>query len=152
MPRSAEPMALAAFHLERLRHDGDRQDAELLRDLRHDRSRARAGATAHAGGDEQHVRAFDHFDDAVAIFHRGLTAHFRIGARAQALGDVAADLQTDFHLGMFQRLRVGVDANEIHAFDPGLDHVRDGVAAAAAHADHLDHGALVFCISKYKHR
>jgi hypothetical protein len=53
---------------------------------------------------------------------------------------------------MFQRLRVGVDANEIHAFDSGLDHVGNGVAAATAYADHLDHGALIFCISKYKHR
>jgi hypothetical protein len=53
---------------------------------------------------------------------------------------------------MFQRLRVGVDANEVHAFDPGLDHVRDRVTAAAAHANDLDYSALVFCISKYKHR
>ena len=63
------------------------------RQLRHHRRRARAGATAHAGGDEQHVAAGDQLDDAVAIFHRRLAAHFRVGARAQALGDVAADLQ-----------------------------------------------------------
>ncbi len=75
-----------------------------------------------------------------------------IGAGAESLGDVAADLQADLHLGVLERLRIGVDANEIHAFDPGGDHVRDGVAAAAADPDHLDHGALVFCISEYEHR
>jgi hypothetical protein len=53
---------------------------------------------------------------------------------------------------MFQRLRVGVDANEIHAFDTGLDHVSDRVTAAAADANHFNDCALVFCISKYKHR
>jgi len=53
---------------------------------------------------------------------------------------------------MFQRLRVGIDANEIHAFDTGLDHVSDRVSAAASDANHFDDGALVLCISKYKHR
>ncbi len=85
--------ALAAFHLEGPRDHRDREDAELLGDLRHHRRRARARAAAHAGGDEQHVAALDHLDDAIAIFHRGLPAHFRIGARAETLGDVAADLQ-----------------------------------------------------------
>ena len=32
-------------------------------------------------------------DDALAILQRGLAADFRIGAGAQALGDVAAELQ-----------------------------------------------------------
>ena len=30
-------------------------------------------------------------------------------------------------------------------------HVRDGVAAAAAHADHLDDGALAVCVHQFKH-
>ena len=42
-----------------------------------------------------------------------------------------------------QRLRVGVGADELHALHAALDHVLDGVAAAAADADHLDLGALV---------
>ena len=134
--------ALVAFHLERPGDHRHRQDAELLRDLRHHGRRARAGAAAHAGGDEQHVAALDELDDAVAILHRRLTADFRVGAGAQALGDVAADLQCGAHLGVLERLRVGVDADEIHALEAGLHHVRDRVAAAAAHAHHLDDGAL----------
>ena len=98
LPSSADAVirdqrALAAFHLERTRDHGHREDAEFLRDLRDHRRRARARATAHAGGDEQHVAAFDHLDDAIAIFHRRLAAHFGIGAGAETLGDVAADLQ-----------------------------------------------------------
>jgi hypothetical protein len=42
-----------------------------------------------------------------------------------------------------QRLRVGVGADELHALHAALDHVGDGVAAAAADADHLDLRALV---------
>ena len=57
MPWSASAQALVAFHLERLGHDGDREDAEFLGHLRDDRRRARAGAAAHAGGDEHHVRS-----------------------------------------------------------------------------------------------
>jgi hypothetical protein len=30
--------------------------------------------------------------------------------------------------------------------------VRNRIAAATAHADHLDDGTLILCISKYKHR
>jgi hypothetical protein len=58
----------------------------------------------------------------------------------------------DLHLRVLERLRIGVDANEVNAFDPGGDHVRHGVAAAASDPDHLDHGTLVFCISEYEHR
>ena len=39
---------------------------------------------------------------------------------------------------LLDRLRVGVGGDEFHAFDAGVDHVRDRVAAAAAHADDLD--------------
>ena len=152
MPCSAEPSRFAAFHVERLGHDRHGEDAKLLRDLGHHGRGTGARPTAHTGGDEQHVRAFDHFDDAIAIFHRRLTADFRIRARAQALGDIAADLQTDFHLRMLQRLSIRIEADEIDAFDPGRDHVRHGVAAATAHANDLDHGTLVLCICKYKHR
>ncbi len=112
-----ERRALVAFHLERLGHDGDRQDAEFLRHLRHDRRGARARAATHAGGDEDHVRAFDQLDDAVTVFHRRLAADFRIRAGAETLGDVRADLQARLDLRVLERLRIGVDAHEIDALD-----------------------------------
>jgi len=89
-------------------HHGDRQYAQLLGDLGHHRRCARAGAAAHAGGDEQHVAALDELHDAVAILHRRLPPDLGIGARAESLGDVATDLQCRLDLGMLERLRVGM--------------------------------------------
>ena len=73
----------------------------------------------------------------------GLIADGRVGARAQAARDLAADV--DLHVGVahLQRLRVGVDGDELHAAQPRVDHAVDGVGAAAAHADHLDDGEVV---------
>src|SRR5580698_7695943 len=112
---------------------------------------ATTGAAAHAGGDEQHVAALDELDDAVTVLHGRLAADLRVGAGTESLGDVAADLQRRLDLGMFQRLRIGVDAHELHPIDAGRDHVRHGVAAAAAHADHLDDGALAVRVHQFKH-
>ena len=131
---------------ERLRHDGDRQDSHLLRELRDDGRGARARAAAQARRDEQHVGAFDDLLDAVAIFHRGLPADLGIRAGAEPLRDVAADLQARLDLGALQRLRVGVRADEIHAFDARADHVRDRVAAAAADPEHFDDSRLAVSV------
>ena len=80
------------------------------------RRRAGAGAAAHARGEEQHVRALDQLDDALAVLERGLAADFRIGARAQALGDVRARAAAaSSRLLRVQRLRVGIGADELHA-------------------------------------
>ena len=52
--------AVGAFEAEGLRHDGDGQDARVMRDLRDDGRCAGAGAAAHAGGDEDHIGALEH--------------------------------------------------------------------------------------------
>lgn len=137
---------LGTFEGERLGHHRHGQDAHFLGDLRHDRRRAGAGATAHAGRDEQHVGAFDQLHDALAIFDGGLPADVRVGAGAQALGERAAELQHGARRSVFQRLRIGIGANEIDAIDACPHHVFDGVAATAAHADHLDNRILTVCI------
>ena len=51
----------------------------------------------------------------------------------------------DLHVGVGhqQRLRVGVDRDELDAREPGVDHAVDGVRAAAADADDLDHCEVV---------
>jgi len=76
--------------------------------------------------------------NAIAIFHRGSAADLRVGAGAQALGDIAAQLQHCPGLDVRQRLRIGVGTDEVNALNLVLDHVLDGVATAAAHADHFD--------------
>src|SRR5215471_13082128 len=143
--------ALVAFHVERLRDYGYRENAELLRDLCNDGCSTRARAAAHSGCDEQHVRAFDEFNDAIAIFHRGLSSDLRVRSGAQSFRDVASDLQTHFHFRVLDRLRIGIDASELDTFDARRQHMRDSIATAAADPDHFNHGALIFGICKYKH-
>jgi hypothetical protein len=124
---------------------------KLTRNLCHHRCGAGAGTAAHPGGDEQHVAALDQLDDAIAVFHRGLAADLRIGAGAESLGDAGADLQRSFYFRSLERLGIGVDADEIHAFDAARYHVRYGVATAASHADHLYYSTLAVCIHEFKH-
>ncbi len=140
-----------ALERERLRHHRDREDAELLGELRHDRGRAGAGAPAHARRQEQHVRAGDGFGDTLAVFQRRLTPDLGVGPRAQPLGDAAAQLQLQFRGIALERLGVGVGADELHPLHALLDHVVDRVAAAAADADHLDYGLLPLCVHYFKH-
>ncbi len=54
----------------------------LLRDISHDGGRARAGATAHAGGDEHHIRILQSLGDLPPALLRGFASHIRIGAGA----------------------------------------------------------------------
>src|SRR3569623_1041903 len=143
--------ALLALERKRLGQHRHGKDAEFARRLRDAGRAAGARAAAHAGGDEQHVDALDPFDDAVAIFHRRLAAHVRIGAGAEALGDAGAELQHGAGRRITQRLRIGVGAHELHALDAALHHVFDRVAAAAADADDLDHGVLRSSIHEFKH-
>ena len=63
---------------------------QVARDLGDDRRRAGAGAAAHAGGDEHHVGAGERLGDARGVLERGGAADLRVGAGAEALGQVAA--------------------------------------------------------------
>ena len=47
--------------------------------------------------------------------------------------------ELDVGLAGLQRLDVGVDGDELDALEAGVDHAADGVGAAAAGADDLDH-------------
>jgi hypothetical protein len=62
-----------------------------------------------------------------------------LAARAQA---AVAELDQAGRGGAVQRLRVGVGADELDVLHAAHDHVLHRVAAAAAHPDHLDAGAL----------
>jgi len=58
---------------------------------------------------------------------------------------LTAFLLYELHVGIRQqqRLRVGVDRDELDALQPRVDHAVDGVAAAAADTDDLDHCQIV---------
>ena len=70
-----------ALELERLGHDADGEDAELLGGARDDGRGARAGAAAHAGGDEHHVRAGDLRADLLDRLLGGGFADLRLASR-----------------------------------------------------------------------
>ena len=48
-----------------------------------------------------------------------------------------------------QRLRVGVDRDELDALQARVDHPVDGVATAAADADDLDHREVVLRLAQH---
>ena len=50
-----------------------------------------------------------------------------------------ADVELDVGVAHLQRLGVGVRRDELDAAQAGVDHAVDGVGAAAADADDLDH-------------
>jgi hypothetical protein len=64
--------------------------------------------TAHAGGDEDHVDALQGGKDLVHGLFGGGAADLRLGAGAQALGDVPADLHRVLAERQVERLGVGV--------------------------------------------
>ena len=122
----------AALELERLGHDRHGQASESLGDAGDDRSAARPGTAAHAGGDEHHVGIGQMTGDFLTAIFRGAPPDFRIRAGALAPGQFPADLQPGGRQGRGECLHVGIGG---HEFDAGaaLAHVVQGVAAAHAH-------------------
>ena len=135
--------AAPALERERSRHDTDGQRAGRLRHLRDDRRATGSGAAALARGDEHHVGALEHLFDLLAVLLGGLAPDLGVRARAEPTRELATEVELHVRVAHQQRLRVGVDRDELHALEPGVDHAVDGVAAATAHADDLDHGEVV---------
>ena len=109
-----------------------------MRQLGNDGGCARAGAAAHTGGDEHHVRLLQGLADLVAALLGGLAADLGIGARALSAGQLFADLQLIVGAGSVQRLLVRIHGDKIDALGSAAHHAVDHIVAAAANADHLD--------------
>ena len=92
-----------------------------------------------ARGDEDHVGALEQALDLVLLGERGLVPQRRVGARAEAARDLAADVDGDVGHALLERLKVGVDREELDPADACLDHSVDGVDAGAADTDDADH-------------
>ncbi len=106
--------------------------------MRNHRRCAGAGATTHAGRDEHHVRALDDVLQPLHVFQRGFSAAFRIRTSTEAAGHVLTNRDLlGCRVGV-QRLRVGVDRDELDAFESKVNHRVDGVAARAANTDDFD--------------
>ena len=130
--------AVDALELERLGDDADRQDARFAGGAGDDRSRAGAGAAAHPGGDEHHVRALHRFEDVVDRLLGGGASDIGPRAGAEPAGHADAELDLARRRRQLQRLRVGVADDELAADQVRPDHVVDRVAAGAADPDDGD--------------
>ena len=87
------------------------------RDLGDDRRAAGAGAAALARGDEHHVGALEHLFDLVAVVLGGLATDLGVGAGAEPARELAADVELHVGVAHQQRLRVGVDRDELDALE-----------------------------------
>ena len=133
-----------AFEQERLGHHANGQDTLFTGGLGHNRSRAGAGAAAHAGSDEAHVCAIQRAVDLSQGFLGRSLAHFGARTGTQTLGDIGTQLDPVLRDRIVERLRIRIGNNEINAFDPSGDHVGNGVTARTAHPDHSDPGTQLF--------
>src|SRR5690606_3336701 len=108
---------------------------------------ARAGATAHTGGDEDHVSPIQGSTDFFARRFSCRSPLFGLGTRAQT-----GATQPDLHmcLGSGERLSVGIAADEFDPLHAGFDHVAHRIAASAANPDHLDYGAVCAGVEHFK--
>src|SRR6185295_153172 len=122
--------------------------AERARYLGDHRTRAGAGAAAHARRDEDHVRAGERFLESLALGegHRSRFLGLRPGAQP-----AGAELDLVARLAAAEHLRVGIYRVELDAFHALLDHVIDGVAACAADADHLYNWTRCLLIHDFEH-
>ena len=132
--------ATGALEVEGLGDDADGERAGRASMLGDDGRRSGAGATAHAGGDEDHVGAAHHLAQGIGALLGRALADLGTSARAQPFGQLVADADVDRSLAAHQRLGVGVDRDELDAVDTGIDHPVDGIAARSTDADDFDAG------------
>ena len=103
----------------------------------------RAGAAAHARGDEHHVRAFEMAEQLLRRFLCRRAPDLRLRPGAEPLRQMRAELDAPVRAAVQKLLRVGVGDDELDALQVHRDHVVDGVGAAAAHPNDGDAGSEV---------
>jgi hypothetical protein len=77
------------------------------------------------------------------VVFRGVLADIGIRTGAQAARKFAADVEFDVGVAHQQRLRIGIDRDELNALKADLDHSVHGVDAATTDADDLDDREIV---------
>src|SRR4029077_7804616 len=91
-------VADSPFEAERPRYHADGEGAGFLGQFGDDRCRASAGAAAHSGGDEDHVRFLHDRGELGPALVRGVAATRPVAARAEASRDLGPDL--DLNVGL----------------------------------------------------
>ena len=85
--------------------------------------------------------------DLLGVILGSPTTHLGVGACAESASELATDVELDVGVAHQQRLGVGVDRDELHTPQAEVDHAVDGVDAAAADADDLDHREVVLVLA-----
>src|SRR3546814_17454369 len=85
----------------------------------------------------------------LAVLLGSLTTDLGVGSGAEAAGELAADVELHVGVAHEQRLRVGVDGDELDALQACVDHAVDGVDAAAADPDDLDYRQVVLRVADH---
>ena len=128
----------ASLEGERPGHHPYGQCTQRTGDLGHHRGPTGTGATALAGGDENHVGALQRVLDLVGVILGRLAALLGISTGTQTAGQVPADVELDIGVAHQQRLGIGIDRDELNTLEARLDHPVDGIDTTATDADHLD--------------
>ena len=136
--------AAFAFEGERQRGKSDDQRAGFARHLRDDRRRARTGAAAESGANENHSRALH----ALRAFRRRILRRVVAQLGIAAGAEPARDCPTDLHLvrrdRAGERLHVGVDRDHFGLLHPVEHDAVERVRAGASDADDLDRNVFLF--------
>ena len=123
------------FKAERLCHNTDSEDAHFLGNFRNNRSRASAGAAAHAAGYEYHVRTLDGLRDLICALFCCFLTDLRNCARSKTLGQLLSNLQKSGSSAKIQRLHICIHADELYACYIYIYHSVNSVVACAANAN-----------------
>jgi hypothetical protein len=94
-------------------------------------------------GDEDHVGPLEDLLDLLPVILGGMRPDFGIGSGPEATGEFPADVQLDIRVAHQECLRVGVDRDELNAFESLFDHPVHGVDAAPTDTDDLDDRQIV---------
>ena len=83
--------------------------------------------------------------DLLAMRIRSFAPDLWVGAGAEPARRVSSDVEFEVGIGHEQRLRVGVDRDELNTTDTGIDHAVHGVDSTTADTDDLDHSEIAVC-------
>ena len=123
---------------EGLSDDANGQDAQIMCHLGHNGCCTGACAAAHTGSDKHHLGTLERICDLVLALFSGALADLGVCTGTAALGQLGTQLHLGGSVVLGQSLLVGVHCDKFDALQAVADHAVDSVAAAAAHADHLD--------------
>ena len=66
-----------------------------------------------------------------------------VASGAQSTGEFTTDVELDVSVAHQERLRVGIDSDELDAFEASFDHAIDRVDTTAASSDDFDDSEIV---------